>query len=77
MLPHAPYSTDSAPLNYFLFPNLEKGIGGQKFANNEEVESAANSYFGELNDSHYKQGIEAIEHRWEKCIELKEGYVEK
>ncbi|EFN89348.1 hypothetical protein EAI_07837, partial [Harpegnathos saltator] len=34
-------------------------------------------YFEELDDSHYKQGIEAIEHRWEKCIELKRDYVEK
>ena len=25
----------------------------------------------------YKQGIEAIEQRWEKCINLKGEYVEK
>jgi hypothetical protein len=34
-------------------------------------------YFAELDYSQYKQGIEAIEHRWEMCIELKEDYVEK
>ena len=30
-----------------------------------------------LRGSYYKQAIEAIEHRWEKCIELKGDYVQK
>ena len=77
LLPHAPYSPDLAPSDYHLFPNLKKWLGGKKFANNEEVESAVNGYFEELEVSHYKQGIEAIEHRWEKCIELNGSHVEK
>jgi histone-lysine N-methyltransferase SETMAR len=77
LLPHAPYSPDLAPSDYFLFPNLKKWLGGKRFANNEEVQSAVDGYFEELDYSHYKQGIEAIEHRWEKCIKLKGDYVEK
>ncbi|KZC13398.1 Histone-lysine N-methyltransferase SETMAR [Dufourea novaeangliae] len=77
LLHHAPYSPDLAPSDYFLFPNLKKWLGGKRFANNEEVESAVDGYFEELDGSRYKQGIEAIEHRWEKCIELKGDYVEK
>jgi len=77
LLPHAPYSPDLAPSDYFLFLNLKKWLGGKKFANNEEVESAVDDYFEELDSFHYKQGIEAIEHRWEKCIELQGDYVEK
>lgn len=77
LLPHAPYSPDLAPSDYFLFPNLKKWLGGKRFANNEEVESAVDGYFEALDGSHYKQGIEAIEHRWEKCVELKGDYVEK
>jgi histone-lysine N-methyltransferase SETMAR len=72
LLPHAPYSPDLAPSDYFLFPNLKKWLSGKRFANNEEVESAVDGYFEELDNSHYTQGIEAIEHRWEKCISLKE-----
>ena len=64
-------------MDYFLFPNLKKWLDAQRFANNEEVESAVNGYFEKLDGSHYKQGIEANEHRWEKCIKLKEDYVEK
>jgi len=56
---------------------LKKWLGGKRFANNEEVESAVDDYFEELDGFHYKQGIEAIEHCWEKCIELQGDYVEK
>src|SRR5436190_22178427 len=45
LLPHAPYSPDLAPSDYFLFPNLKKWLGGKRFANNEEVESAVDGYF--------------------------------
>ena len=77
LLSHAPYLPDLAPSDYFLILNLKKGLGDQRFANNEEMESAVNDYSEELDVFHYKQGIEAIEHRWEKCIKLKGGYVEK
>ena len=63
LFPHAPYSPDLAPSDYFLFLNSKKWLGGQRFANNEEVESAVNGYFEKLDGFKYKQGIEAIEHR--------------
>ena len=66
LLPHAPYLPNLAPSDYFLFPNLKKWLGDQRFTNNEEMESAVNGYFEELNDSHYKQGIKAIEQRCAK-----------
>ena len=77
LLPLALYSPDLASLDYSLIPNLKKWLGGQRFANNEEVESAFNGYFEELNGSHYKRRIEAIEHRWETSIELKGDYIKK
>lgn len=45
---------------------MTKGLG----------KSAINGYFEELASSHYKQGIEDIEHLWEKYIEVK-GDVDK
>ena len=77
LLPYALYAPDLAPLDYFLFPNLKKWFDGQRFVKNEEVESAVNGCFEELGDSHYKEGIQAIEQRWQKCIELKKDCVEK
>ena len=48
-----------------------------KFANNEEVETAVNGYFEELDGSNYKQGIGAIQDRWKKCIKIKGGCVKE
>ena len=56
---------------------MKKCFGGQRFAKNEEVGFAINSYFEELDESPCKQSIEAIEHGWGKCIELIGDYVEK
>ena len=55
---------DLATSDYFLSLNLKKWLSGQRFANNEEVESTVNGYFEKLKGSHYNQGIEAVEHRW-------------
>ena len=59
LLPHAPFSPDLPPSNHHLFPNLKKWLGGKKLTNNEEVESAVDGCFEELEVSHYKQGIKA------------------
>ena len=34
-------------------------------------------YFADLTKNHYRDGIMALEHRWNKCISLKGDYVEK
>lgn len=36
-----------------------------------------NGYFEELDKSHYKVGITALEYRYEKCIRLCGDYIEK
>lgn len=74
---HPPYSPDLAPCDYHLFPNLKKWLGGKRFYSNNEVIDAANGHFEGLDKSFYKGGIEALEKRWKKCIELKGDYIEK
>jgi hypothetical protein len=41
------------------------------------VIAAVKVYFADLTKNHYRDGIMALEHRWNKCISLKEDYVEK
>lgn len=48
LLCHAPFSSDLAPLNYFLVPNFNYRLGDQRFAQNEEVLVTVNSYFVNL-----------------------------
>lgn len=77
VLNHPPYSPDLAPSDYYLFPNLKKHLAGRKFSTNEEVIAETERFFEELGESAYKKGIEALEHRWNKCIEIRGEYVEK
>lgn len=77
LLPHAPYSPDLAPSDFYLFPNLKKFHAGKKYESDEEVIAATNAYFDELEEKAYRDGIRALEQRWTKCIELDGDYVEK
>jgi len=60
-----------APCDFFLFPNLKKSFAAQKFASNEEVVAATESYFAYLDKTYFSDGLKKLEHRWVKCIELK------
>jgi hypothetical protein len=41
------------------------------------VIAAAEGYFADLMKNHYRDRIMVLEHCLNKCISLKEGYVEK
>lgn len=77
LLHHPPYSPDLAPCDFFLFPNLKKWLGGKRFTSNEEVIAETNAYFAEFEKSYYLAGLQKLEKRWARCIELKGVYVEK
>lgn len=77
LLPHPPYSPDLAPCDFFLFPNLKRSLAGKKYGSNEEVIAAAEEYFAGQQKSYYTEGLKKLQHRWEKCIELKGDYIEK
>ena len=58
-------------------PKLKLFLSGQRFSSNQEAIAAVEGYFVDLKENHYRDGITALEHRWNKCICLKEDYVEK
>jgi hypothetical protein len=43
----------------------------------EEAIAAVEEYFADLTKNHYRDGIMALEQRWNKCISLTGDYVEK
>ena len=77
LLKHPRYSPDVAPSDFCLFPKLNLFLAGQRFSSNQEAIAAVEGYFADLTKNHYKDGIMALEHRWNKCISLKGNYVEK
>ena len=77
LLEHPPYSPDLAPSDFCLFPKLKLFLAGQRFSSNQEAIAAVEGYFADLMKNHYRDGIMALEHHWNKCISLKGDYGEK
>jgi histone-lysine N-methyltransferase SETMAR len=77
LLEHPPYSPDLAPSDFCLFPKLKIFLVAQRFASTQEASAAVEGYFADLMKNHYRDGIMALEHRWNRCISLKGDYVEK
>jgi hypothetical protein len=76
-LEHAQFSPDFAPPDFYLFPKRKLFLVGQRFSSNQEVIAAVEVYFVDLMKNHYRNGIMALKHGWNKCIRLKKDYVEK
>ena len=77
LLENPTYSPDLAPSDFCLFPKLKFFLAGQGFSSNQEAIAAVEGYFADLTKNHYRDGIMALEHRWNKCITVKGDYVEK
>ena len=77
LIPQPTYSPDSAPSDYFLFPNLKKDILGCHFRSNEEVMAAVEEWVGDKDPGFFSSGLMALEHRWSKCIILEGNCIEK
>jgi histone-lysine N-methyltransferase SETMAR len=74
---HPPYSPDLVSSDFYLFPKLKPFLGSQRFSSNQEAIAAVEGYFADLTKNRYRDGIMALEHRWNKCISVKKAYVEK
>jgi len=77
LLEHPPYSPDLAPSDLYLFPKLKLFLAGQRFSSNQEAIAAVEEYFADRTKNQYRDGIMALEHRWNKCISLKGDCVKK
>ena len=59
-----PYSPDLAPSDFNLFPKLKIFVGGPTFSTMEELTAGVEGYFAGLEESHFRDGIKALEHCW-------------
>ncbi|GFW55339.1 putative DD34D transposase [Trichonephila clavipes] len=73
LLPHPPYSPDLSPSDFFLFSDLMPA--GQKFCADEEVIAETEDYVKAEDKSYYKNGIEKLYGRYNRCITLEGNYI--
>ena len=76
LVDHPPYSPDLAPSYYFLFPNImKKHLAGKQYQTDDKC--AVEEFFKNQDESFYPMGIQALQHRWKKCVDWRGDYVGK
>ena len=73
---HPPYSLDLAPSDYHLFPGLKNQLKGRHFSSDAEVIPAAKTWLDGQPSEFFLIGLQKLEQRAKKCIELRGEYVE-
>lgn len=77
LLDHPQYSPDLDPSEFYLFPNLKGWLQGKRFATNTQLEMEISGYYDGFDNKYFTKGIEMLEERWSKCIELEGNYVDE
>jgi len=75
-LDHPPHSPHLAPSDYHLFPGLKKELKGRHFSSDAEVIAAAETWLDGQYSDFFLSGLQKLEQRAKKCIELLGDYVE-
>ncbi len=71
------HSSDLAPSDFFLFPQLKKSLGGTAFLSHEEVKKAVNSFLQEQLTDFCLVALEGLVKCYCKCLNGQDNYLEK
>ena len=77
LLPHPPYSPDLAPSDFYLFPLLKEHLRGRQYASDNDIIQSVEDFLEVQDELFYQTGIQKLQKRWNNCIEVQGGYVEK
>ncbi|GBN87781.1 hypothetical protein AVEN_200156-1 [Araneus ventricosus] len=70
-------SPDLAPCDFHVFGKLKVHLGGRQFSNNDQVQTVILSWLQDQGEIFYRQGIERLVQRSDKCLQRLGHYVEK
>ena len=77
VMKHPPNSPDLAPSDFHLFGPIKEHLWGQKFAGDNGVKEAVQSWLKDTPRSFFLEGIRKLVDRWTKCVAKQGNYVEK
>jgi len=73
LLPHPPYS----PSDFYLFTKLKEHLRGSQHTCDNDVIEAVAECSADRDTAFYQTGIDMLQKRWTKCIEVHGHYVER
>jgi histone-lysine N-methyltransferase SETMAR len=76
LLEHPLYSHDLTSSDFHLFGPLKRHFGGKRFAD-EEAETQVRKWLKQQSKEFYAAGFDALVNRWDRCISVGGGYIEK
>lgn len=76
ILPHAAYSPDLAPSDYYLFASMGHALAEQRFTSYEDVRKWLSAWFDSKEEEFFWRGIHKLPERWEKCVDTEGQYFE-
>ena len=68
IIPHPPYSPDTAPTDFHLFRSMRHFLNAKEFENDEEVKSAIFTFFASKPQSFFQNAISARVKRWHYIV---------
>jgi len=77
LLLHPSYSPDLAPCDFCLFPVLKEHLSGTHFSSDNDFIASVEVFLQGQDELFYKTGIQKLQKRWNKCIEVGGDCVEK
>jgi hypothetical protein len=77
VLKHPPYGPDLVLSDFHLFGPMKEHLRGQKFADDNEVMEAVQSWLKATPESFFLEGIRKLVDRWTKCVAKQGDYFEK
>jgi hypothetical protein len=77
VLKHPPYSPDLAPSDFHLFGPMKEHLQGQKYADDNEVMEAVQSWLKTTSKSFFLFFTRMFVDRWTKCVAKQGDNVKK
>jgi len=77
VVPHAPYSPDLAPSDFWLFPTLKNTLHGRTFSSLSALATATFQWSQRTPKEAFAAAMQSWRQRCEKCVCLQGNYVEK
>jgi hypothetical protein len=71
------HSSDLAPCDFYLFPELKKMLAGKKYKTRVALISAVTQYLKHRSTSWFTVGIKKLQQRWQKCVDVGGEYFGK